>query len=469
MAVQRDLFIDIDRGPNASRERPTGLSHRTTQSSNPLWPAAEGAPARRRPFEAGTSPLGIVPVESLRLGSATPAEPAPGKTRSIFPDLAESLAALHPGASASRPLSLADALAAMPAVPAASPVTRAWLFPSEPEMPAGSKPASVEEPPSLGRLPPGWRTPDGVYHISVPPAEAGPLPEERAADEDDAYLERRYDFTQPAVADLYDRIVVPLWSSPFGRLLLSALQSCPRQPGWQVLDVACGTGYPTLEVAQWVGSSGDVAGLDVWGAGIALARRKVEALRLDNVAFLVADVAQCDLPEQTFDVALCNLGLTNFAWPEAALKGIARLLQPNGTLILTTNLQGTMQEFFETYLGVLNDLGLVGLSWDVERMMQGQPTLESAEALLELAGFTIDQTMSDHFALEFPDGSTFLRSPLVGMGFLQSWRNVVGDLALRRVIFHEIERRLNARAAAWGRLDLIVPMLCVTARRRAEE
>ena len=198
-------------------------------------------------------------------------------------------------------------------------------------------------------------------------------------------------------------------------------------------------------------------------------RARASALRLNNVAFLLADVAACELPDHSFDAAICNLGLTSFAHPDAALKGIARLLQPNGTLVLTTNLKGTMEEFFETYRAVLKDLGLHDFSWDVERLMHLQPTLERVEALLDMAGFTVDQTLNDHVALEFPDGSTFLRSPMVGMNFLPAWRNVIGDLSLRRVVFNEIERRLNARAATLGHLDLMAPMLCVTARRRTQE
>jgi ubiquinone/menaquinone biosynthesis C-methylase UbiE len=311
-------------------------------------------------------------------------------------------------------------------------------------------------------LPDDWQMEGGIQGVHAAPIEEPSLM-------DDVYLDRVYDFTRPEIAKLYDRTVVPLWSTPFGRMLLTAFLACARQPGWQVVDVACGTGYPTLELAQLLGPDGDIAGLDLWQAGIERARKKAEAMHLKNVAFLVADIAKCDLPERSFDAAICNLGLTNFVRPEAALHGMARLLQPNGTLILTTNLQGTMLEFFELYHAVLNDLGLVDLSQNVERMLTMQPTMEAVEALLERVGFTVDQTISDHFALEFPDGSTFLRSPLVGMGFLKGWRNLVSDAALRQIIFNEIERRLNARAAAWGRLDLTVPMLCLTARRRTEE
>ncbi len=460
MAAQQDFYIDIDREPERPRARPSGVSA-AGQGASPLWPASPAAPARRDPREVGTSPLGMVPVEQAHR------EPGASVTRPVAPaaepprlppaDLAASLAALHPAATASRPLTLADALAPMVTAPSSlSPLL------------SGSAALAVQPVPLAEGSLRDWRSPDGVYHIGVAAEAALPDALAGAPGESEDYLARRYDFARPAVAELYDRLVVPLWSAPFGRMLLSAFQSFPRQPGWQVVDVGCGTGYPTLEVARLLGRNGDVAGMDVWSAGVARARARAEAARLSNTTFLVADVAGCDLPAQSFDVALCNLGLTNFARPEAALQGIARLLQPNGTLILTTSVQGTMQEFFETYRGVLNDLGLIDLSWDVERLMHVQPTLESTEALLDLAGFTVDQTISDHFALEFPDGSTFLRSPLVGMSFLQLWGKVIQDAALRRVIFHEIERRLNARAAAWGRLDLIVPMLCMIARRRAD-
>ena len=468
MAAERDLFLDIDREPERERARPAGAPGFKRNGTSSLWPALSSASASRDPRHLSAAPLGMVPVDAPRPESpfaSLAGAPTPQLSPQEASDLAASLAALKPASSTSRPITLADALAALPAATLAPQ-------PAPPEPPAVPLSAPEDQSPADLTQPPGnWRAPDGVYHVRVPVAEVPtiPLPGRVSEADGDEYLARSYDFTRPAIARLYDQMVVPLWSVPFGRMLLSAFQSVPRQPGWQVVDVACGTGYPTLELAQLLGPDGDVAGVDVWGAGLEVARAKAARLRLANVAFLAADVAACDLPEGVFDLAACNLGLTNFAHPGEALKGIARLLQPNGTLILTTNLHGTMHEFFETYRHVLDDLGLLDLSWDVERVMHMQPTVERVEALLDMAGFTVDQTFSDHFALEFPDGSTFLRSPVVGMGFLHTWRNVVRDLALRRVVFNEIERRLNDRAAAWGRLDLMVPMLCVTARRRTEE
>ncbi len=493
-------FLDIDRDPERQSARPPGMGSASQSSYSPLWPAQTATPQHHTAL--GEAPLGNVPPpagasaapRSGASGAAAPQATLAGRAgEQVGQDLAASLAVLGASTTKSHPVSLAAALAAIrPSSPtpadegvgATSPTrtggTQVIPVPADWDANATSPgfplPDVAAEAAQMSRHAPGtplweaaahaptddWSLVGGIQRVNAAALDT-PAPG------DDAYLDRAYDFTRPEIAKLYDRTVVPLWSTPFGRMLLTVFLACPRQPGWQVLDVACGTGYPTLELAQLLGPDGDVAGIDLWEAGIERARKKAEALRLNNVAFLVADIAKCDLPERSFDAAICNLGLTNFARPEASLQGIARLLQPNGTLILTTNLQGTMLEFFELYQAVFNDLGLVDLSQDVEHMMRMQPTTEAVETLLERAGFTVDQTISDHFALEFPDGSAFLRSPLVGMGFLKSWRSLVGDAALRQVIFNEIERRLNARAAAWGRLDLTVPMLCLTARRRAGE
>jgi arsenite methyltransferase len=470
MAGQGNLFLDIDREPERQGARPSGVGSAGQGTHSPLWPAQAAMPPRAAGI--GEAPLGSVPqsagADIAGISATGPQAAMPGGAMGHGPqELAAGLAALGASGSRLRPISLAAALAAIrsdesaaggePALPGPSPAGRMPALQG-----AGGEPALPVWERDTQELVDDWLVAGGIQRVN-----AALLDE--ASGSDDGYLERVYDFTRPEIAKLYDRTVVPLWSTPFGRMLLTMFLACPRHAGWQVVDVACGTGYPTLELAQLLGPDGDVAGIDLWSAGIERARKKAEALRLKNVAFLVADIARCDLPEHSFDAAICNLGLTNFVHPEAALRGMARLLQPNGTLILTSNLQGTMLEFFEVYQAVLNDLGLVNLSQNVERMLGMQPTIEAVEGLLERVGFTVDQTISDHFALEFPDGSTFLRSPLVGMGFLKSWRNLVSDLALRQVIFNEIERRLNARAGAWGRLDLTVPMLCLMARRRAEE
>jgi len=177
---------------------------------------------------------------------------------------------------------------------------------------------------------------------SAPPPGAGLSPAAQAIlarASSESYLTVTHDVTEPGFAEVYDAVLRPEWSAPFGRLLLSMFLTLPRTTGWQVLDVACGAGYPTLELARFLGQASDIAGIDVWNEAIAIARRKANDQWLRNVSFLVADVMNSGLPDASFDTITCNLGLASFPDRAGALAQMRRLLRPNGQLLLTTPLQ----------------------------------------------------------------------------------------------------------------------------------
>ena len=80
-------------------------------------------------------------------------------------------------------------------------------------------------------------------------------------------------------------------------------------PGEHVLDLACGTGLVTLDAARRVGPHGKVLGTDLSGQMIEIARQRAVEQQLSNVTFQRMDAETLDLPDATFDVVLCALGL----------------------------------------------------------------------------------------------------------------------------------------------------------------
>src|SRR5205085_980399 len=114
--------------------------------------------------------------------------------------------------------------------------------------------------------------------------------------------------------ELYDEL--PLWSAAFGRLLLEHVS---LRPGITILDVGAGTGFLTIELAQRCGDDARVIAVDPWEAAIKRLARKVDALGLQNVRTVAKDVAAIDLPDDSVDLVVSNLGINNFAEPEAAL------------------------------------------------------------------------------------------------------------------------------------------------------
>ncbi|HEX9038890.1 MAG TPA: methyltransferase domain-containing protein [Ktedonobacterales bacterium] len=285
------------------------------------------------------------------------------------------------------------------------------------------------------------------------------------ADTED-YLTVTYDVREAGFAELYDAVIQPQWSVPYGRLLLSVFLTLPRDSGWQGLDVACGSGYPTLELARYTGQDCDIAGIDIWEDAILLARRKATEHWLRNVTFLVADVTDSGLPSGSFDTVTCNLGLNSFSDRAAALRAMWRLTRPRGRLLLTTPTQSAMREFLDTYYLTLRDLKLGDYQRAFERQITLRPTADGVKSLLEQAGFQIERMVTDTFTLRYPTPQAFLRSPLIQTTFMAGWRGIIPDLTMRRLVFNEVERRLEARTDAnGGELTMTVPMLCVVGIR----
>ena len=105
-------------------------------------------------------------------------------------------------------------------------------------------------------------------------------------------------------------------------------------PGERVLDVACGTGIIALDAAARVSPGGDVVGVDLSGRMIEAARRRAMQERRTNVSFERMDAEQLGLPDNSFDVALCALGLMYMPGPERAILEMRRVLRPGGRIIL---------------------------------------------------------------------------------------------------------------------------------------
>jgi SAM-dependent methyltransferase len=102
-----------------------------------------------------------------------------------------------------------------------------------------------------------------------------------------------------------------------------------------VLDVGCGTGQATRDVAR-VATKGSALGVDLSSRMIALAREIAAAEGLDNVEFRHADAQIHPFETAAFDVAISRMGSMFFGDPSAAFANLHRALRPEGRLTLLT-------------------------------------------------------------------------------------------------------------------------------------
>lgn len=147
----------------------------------------------------------------------------------------------------------------------------------------------------------------------------------------DAKLQRR---VQRYGWDLASTDYDPLWQEQLAPARNWMLALAALAPGEQVLDLACGTGLVTLAAAASVGSSGSVLGTDLSGQMVAVARRRAAAQQVSNVTFKRMDAETLDLPDATFDVVLCSLGLMYVHDAQRAIREWRRVLKPGGRVAI---------------------------------------------------------------------------------------------------------------------------------------
>jgi ubiquinone/menaquinone biosynthesis C-methylase UbiE len=105
------------------------------------------------------------------------------------------------------------------------------------------------------------------------------------------------------------------------------------QPGEHVLDIGCGTGVVTREVARRVGSAGRVVGLDPSGLMLSVAREIAEREGVANqIDYRVGDIRDLRLEDAIFDVLLAVTVLSHTTGAELAIPGLLRALRPGGRI-----------------------------------------------------------------------------------------------------------------------------------------
>jgi ubiquinone/menaquinone biosynthesis C-methylase UbiE len=129
----------------------------------------------------------------------------------------------------------------------------------------------------------------------------------------------------------YERYFVPTIGGPFAADLIA---EAALRPGERVLDVACGTGVVARLGAERVGPGGTVAALDLNPAMVSVARSIPSTGAA--VRWYETSAESIPLPDDMFDVVLCQLGLQFMADKSAALREMRRVLAPGGRVLVTT-------------------------------------------------------------------------------------------------------------------------------------
>jgi ubiquinone/menaquinone biosynthesis C-methylase UbiE len=143
-------------------------------------------------------------------------------------------------------------------------------------------------------------------------------------------------------------------SAEMGSAVTEAIVVAARiSAGLRVLDVACGSGEPSISMAvRLKDTGGRVTGMDMAGAPLEVADGRAQARGLDNVEFVQGDVHAMPFADGSFDRVTCRLGVMFFSDLAKALGEMHRVLKPGGSVALLT--WGPIaQPYFESTIGTV--------------------------------------------------------------------------------------------------------------------
>lgn len=112
--------------------------------------------------------------------------------------------------------------------------------------------------------------------------------------------------------------------------LTKALSGVPEDFCGRLLEVPVGTGVLTMPVYREL-TKADITCLDYSADMMAAAKRRAEALGIDNIDFIQGDVGKLPFEDESFDIVLSLNGFHAFPDKEAAYRETYRVLKPGGS------------------------------------------------------------------------------------------------------------------------------------------
>lgn len=106
--------------------------------------------------------------------------------------------------------------------------------------------------------------------------------------------------------------------------------------GEHVLDVGCGTGATSLDLAKSVGPTGRIVGLDISKQLLSVANNRSRELGHDNVEYILADAQSHPFDNDGFDLLTSRFGLMFFETPVDAFINLSKALKPGGRVSFVT-------------------------------------------------------------------------------------------------------------------------------------
>jgi arsenite methyltransferase len=220
-------------------------------------------------------------------------------------------------------------------------------------------------------------------------------------------------------------------------------------PGERIVDVGCGPGFFCAELAEEVGGSGFVLGIDTSAAMLALANGR--CARHTNVELREADAGSLPVEDESFDAVLCVQVLEYVPDATTALSEMRRALRPGGRIVVWDVDWATIS--INSDDAALTERVLAG--WDEHLTHRSLP--RSLASRMRAAGFENVAMQAYVFATAEFDPETYGAATVSVIGAFVAGRESVGEPDASR--WGAEQRDLGGR----GEFYFAVSQFCFTA------
>lgn len=142
-----------------------------------------------------------------------------------------------------------------------------------------------------------------------------------------------------------------LWIENMKKHTLNLISKLKINKDSRVLDLACGTGFGTFEIAKKLKNSGEIYAVDISKKMLAIAKNKN---RYKNIKFILGDMLKetKKFPRDHFDIIICAWALA-YINPKKLLKEISRVLKKGGYVAIIVNRKGTLRNIESSFIKLM--------------------------------------------------------------------------------------------------------------------
>ena len=129
-----------------------------------------------------------------------------------------------------------------------------------------------------------------------------------------------------------------------------AVRTVGAQPGMNIIDVCCGTGQLSLEIATKVGNNGHVTGLDFSQNMLEKARENIsDSTYQSTIELIQGDAMNLPFGDNSFDGATVGWGLRNLPDLNKGISELVRVVKPGGMVVSLDMAKPTLPVFKQGY------------------------------------------------------------------------------------------------------------------------